>query len=105
MTALTGRRVHLRPLVLLAINTGMRRGELLSLMWRNVDFQRGVIHVTNTKTGRDRDVPMNSEVRSTLLELQRQAKEEAFVFKNRKTGVNLMDVKHAFNGACAGCRH
>ena len=50
MAALTARRVHLRPLILLAINTGMRRGELLSLAWRNVDFQRGVIQVTNTKT-------------------------------------------------------
>ncbi len=100
MTALTARRAHLRPLILLAINTGMRRGELLSLAWRNVDFQRGVIHVTNTKTGRDRDVPMNSEVRSILLELQRQNEDEAFVFRNRKTGVNLTDVKHGFNGAC-----
>ena len=69
-------------------------------MWRNVDFLRGVIHVTNTKTGRDRDVPMNSKVRSLLLDLQRQGKEEEFVFWNQKTGVNLMDVKHAFNGAC-----
>jgi len=67
MAALTARRAHLRPLILMAINTGMRRGELLSLAWRNVDFQRSVIHVTNTKTGRDRDVPMNSEVRSILL--------------------------------------
>lgn len=100
MAALIGRRAHLQPLVLLAVNTGMRRGELLSLTWRNVDFQRGVIHVTNTKTGRDRDVPMNSEVRSILLELQRQAKEEGSVFRNRKTGVNLTDVKTAFNGAC-----
>jgi integrase len=100
MAALTARRAHLRPLILLAINTGMRRGELLSLAWRNVDFQRGVIHVTNTKTGRDRDVPMNSEVRSILLELQRQGKDQAFVFGNRKTGVNLTDVKHGFNGAC-----
>ena len=72
----------------------------MSLAWRNVDFQRGVIHVTNTKTNRDRDIPMNSEVRSILLELQRQSKDEAFVFRNRKTGVNLTDVKHGFNGAC-----
>jgi integrase len=100
MAVLTGRRAHLRPVVLLAINTGMRRGELLSLMWRNVDFQRSVIHVTNTKTGKDRDVPMNSDVRYILLDLQRQGKDEAFVFKNRKTGVNLIDVKRAFNGAC-----
>ena len=43
---------------------------------------------------------MNSEVRSILLELQRQNEDEAFVFRNRKTGVNLTDVKHGFNGAC-----
>ena len=100
MAALTAGSAHLRPLILMAINTGMRRGELLSLAWRNVDFQRSVIHVTNTKTGRDRDVPMNSEVRSILLELQRQGEDEAFVFRSRKTGVNLTDVKHGFNGAC-----
>jgi integrase len=100
LTALTGKRAHLRPLILLAINTGMRRGELLTLRWSHVDFQRGVIHVTKTKTGKDRDVPINSEVRTILLELQSKAKEENHVFNNPKTGLNLTDVKTGFKGAC-----
>jgi integrase len=49
MAALMARGAHLRPLILLAINTGMRRGQILSLAWRNGDFQRGVIHVTKYK--------------------------------------------------------
>ena len=69
MKDLSGRRAHLRPIVQLAIQTGMRRGELLSLKWANVDFARGVIRVTKTKTNKDRDVPLNSESRQILLDL------------------------------------
>ena len=100
MAALTGRRAHLAPLVQVAIQTGMRRGELLRLRWQNVDFARGVVHLTKTKTGRDRDVPMSSNVREILLRLQREVGSEEFVFINRKTGLNLTDVKKAFRSAC-----
>ena len=61
MAQLTGRRKHLYPLVALALGTGMRRGELLNLSWPHVDFLRGVIHVVNTKTARDRIIPMSKE--------------------------------------------
>jgi len=37
---------------------------------------------------------MNSEVRSIVLELQRQSEDESFVFRSRNTGVNLTDVTH-----------
>jgi integrase len=100
MASLTGRRAHLVPLVRLAIHTGMRRGELLGLRWRNVDFLRGAIHVTKTKTNRDRDVPLNSEAREILLGLQRESEGEEFVFSNKKTGLNLTDVKKGFSSAC-----
>jgi hypothetical protein len=43
---------------------------------------------------------MNSEVRGILLELHRQAEDEA-LFRSRKTDVTLTDLKHGFNGACA----
>jgi integrase len=49
----------------------MRRGELLNLSWGQVDFLRGVIHVVNTKTARDRIIPMSHSVREVLIE-QRQ---------------------------------
>lgn len=62
LAVLNGPRAALRPLVMLAIHTGMRRGELLSLRWMNVDFGRGLIHVMNshreqTKSGRSRSIP------------------------------------------------
>ena len=40
IAALDNQRTGLRPLVVLAIHTGMRRGELLNLRWANVDFER-----------------------------------------------------------------
>src|ERR1041385_8972629 len=68
MGKITGRRKHLYPLVALALGTGMRRGELLNLSWPHVDFLRGVIHVVNTKTARDRIIPMSQRVREVLIE-------------------------------------
>jgi integrase len=99
MKALTGRKAHLRPLVVLAINTGMRRGELLNLTWERVDFSRDVIYVTNTKSGKDRVVPMNQLVRQELTGLRERADGE-FVFVSKRTGLNLTEIKKGFNAAC-----
>src|SRR5262249_2858245 len=89
----------LRPLVVLAINTGMRRGELLNLIWEKVDFSRNVIYVTNTKSGKDRVVPMNQLVRQELLRMSGQPDSE-FVFVSKRTGLNLTEIKKGFNAAC-----
>jgi len=104
MAQLTGRRKHLYPLVALALGTGMRRGELLNLSWRHVDFLRGVIHVVNTKTARDRIIPMSQSVREVLIE-QRKSQTGDLVFESRRivkrrAGEGLVDVKKAFVAAC-----
>lgn len=98
MNQLTGRRKHLRPIVQLALGTGMRRGELLRLTWPNVDFARGVIHVKQTKTDRDRQVPMSRQVREVLLTLRKSRKGD-FVIHTRK-GKPILEVKRAFRAAC-----
>ncbi|MFC1628695.1 tyrosine-type recombinase/integrase [Gemmatimonadota bacterium] len=58
----------LRALVHLAAVTGMRRGELLSLCWDDVDLERGylVIRAVNSKTAEGRTVPLNGEAREVL---------------------------------------
>lgn len=49
---------HLYDVVVLALSTGMRRNELLTLRWNQVDVQRGLILLEVTKTGRRREVPL-----------------------------------------------
>src|SRR5260370_41389811 len=88
LTALTGPREPLRPLVGLAIHTGIRRGELLSLRSANVDFERGLIHVMNshreqTKSGHSRSIPMNRIASQHLLSLQTESASTHYVFVNR----------------------
>ena len=48
----SGRNVYMRDLIVLAIETAMRRGELLSLDWEHVDLEAGVAHLPLTKNGR-----------------------------------------------------
>ena len=61
----------LLPLVILAIETGMRRGELLSLEWANINLNRRTCHLPMTKNGTSRDIPLSSRAIETLLDLPR----------------------------------
>ena len=56
----------LAAVVIVALNTGMRKGEILGLEWDRVDFSRGVLLLERTKSGRRREVPMNDAVDAVL---------------------------------------
>jgi integrase len=54
------RNIWIKPLVLVALETAMRRGELLSLRWENVDLAKQVAFLPDTKNGDSRSVPLST---------------------------------------------
>jgi integrase len=61
----------IRPIIVLALETAMRRGEILSLRWSNVDLVKRVAHLAMTKNGTSRDVPLSSRAVQALHDLPR----------------------------------
>jgi integrase len=56
-------RPHIRAIVTIALHSGMRQGEILSLEWRDLDFAAGFILVRDSKNGQPRHVPMDTALR------------------------------------------
>jgi len=78
----------IRPVLIIALNTGMRRNEILKLNWANVDFHRGYINIEDSKSGKPRKIPMNGSVSSALMGLPHVAD---FVFFNPETKTHVYD--------------
>ena len=56
----------LQEIILFALHTGMRQGEILNLRWEEVDFTRGTLMVMKSKNGTRRTIPLNSTVYALL---------------------------------------
>ncbi len=69
----SGRNKLLRPLIVLALETGMRRGELLAMQWRHVDLQRCTVFLPRTKSGHPRTVPLTPTAVEVMQRLPRNA--------------------------------
>lgn len=93
------RAPHLFPLVLMALHTGMRKGELLALRWREVDLRNRVVGVIDTKNGERRDLQMSKRLTEALSSMPRPIDDGARVF-------GVSNVKRSFPLACrkAGLR-
>lgn len=61
-----GRNTWMKSVIIIAIETAMRQGEILSLTWKNVDLDRKVAHLPMTKNGESRDVPLSSRAVETM---------------------------------------
>jgi integrase len=88
------------PIVLLAVTTGMRRGEILNLRWADINFTTERIFLWSTKNGETRTVPL---VGPALTELRIWAKvraisNEALIFPSRVEGnsMNTFHLDHAW---------
>ncbi|MFA4828435.1 MAG: site-specific integrase [Thermodesulfovibrionales bacterium] len=89
---------HLKPIVITALNTGMRKGEILNLKWDNVDLKHGFILLDITKNGERREIPINNTLRGILQGLTRRL-DIPCVFYDSATGKPYGDVKRSFHTA------
>lgn len=106
---------HLRRIIIAALDTGMRRGEILSQQWEHVDFPRRLLFVTKSKTpeGESREIPLTRRL-SALLETKARHSGVVFTYQDqpfrivkttwrtalRKSGirhVRFHDLRHTFN--------
>lgn len=94
---------HVFPIVLCALETGMRRGEILGLRWEDVDLERRILYVGETKTGIPRHVPISSRLAEVLRYRAGNGLGE-YVFAGApgigKRGRPFHDVRTAFENAC-----
>lgn len=97
---------HFRPILELALVTGMRRGEILKMKWKDIDFGLRMIRIPaeNSKTNRDRYIPISGTLIRLLDSLEKKGD---YVFMNDLTGNHRLRVEAAFKAACekAGIKH
>ncbi len=84
----------LRPIVVLALHTGMRRGEIFNLQWQDIDFKRNIITLLDTKNGKPRKVPMNQLVVTALKEIAKNTN-STYIFCY-EDGQRIRDVRKSF---------
>ena len=89
---------HLKPMVLLSINTGLRRGEIFNLRWSDIDFGKKTLTVegATSKSGQTHYVPLNSEILALLKEWKKQSKGEV-VFASPVTGGRFNNIKRSWS--------
>ena len=85
---------YLKPMVLLCMNTGLRRGELFNLRWADVSFPRKQLTVegTTSKSGQTRHVDLNSDAMTLLVQWKAQA-EGDYVFTSPVSGERFNNIK------------
>ena len=88
----------LRPIVICALHSGMRRGEILSRTWEDVDFDQQLVRVRYTKSKKKRFIPINDTLDEMLRALPK-FKECPYVFANPKTKARWSDKKIAWEYA------
>lgn len=104
---------HLRSILIVAADTGLRKNELLTLTVADLDFKERVIRLRaiNAKTNRNRGIPMTTRVERELQKLSAEKQDRDFIFGGVKDfkrsfgtlkrtagidGLNFHDFRHAF---------
>jgi integrase len=91
---------YLKPIITVALNTGMRKAEILNLQWNQIDFKAKRLRVEKTKNGKVRFIPINDVLFYELRRLENQNGQSPYVFFNAETMKPYVDIKKGFKAAC-----
>jgi len=95
------RQPWLLPLVTLGVHTGMRRGELLGLGWDNVNLDRGLITLQQSKTLKIKTIPINEAAREALMWLDKHRYgDHVFMYHWRKP-IGKANVQKSIDRVCS----
>lgn len=86
--------LYLKPIIITALHTGMRRGEILNLKWSNIDFVQGFIELLETKSGKSRKIPISDSLHRVLKSIKPTSE---YVFINPQTNEPYKDLKKSFH--------
>lgn len=95
------RKRFLYPLVLLALSTGMRKGEILALRWRDVDLVKGILRVEDSKNGEKRSLPLTGRALAVLKEIGKVRRLDTDLIFSREDGKAPLEFKRQWEGAIA----
>ena len=93
---------RIRPIIVMCLETGMRKTEVLTTKWDNVDMAARSIFIPTTKNGESRNVPMSERLAEILDDIPRMDS-SPYVFhhlKGKRAGTRYLDVDGAFTAAC-----
>jgi len=85
---------HIKPIIICALYTGMRKSEILKLKWSQIDFDNGYIDILKSKSGKERKIPLAQKLKNELLKMGKNGEE--FVFINPDTQKPYFDIKKSF---------
>jgi integrase len=88
---------HLRSIVITALNTGMKKIELLNLKWENMDIEHGCIVLDKARKS-ERMIPINDTLKKTLINISRH-QDVPYVFYNNTTNKPYRDISKSFANA------
>jgi len=95
---------HLKPIIITALHTGMRLGELLNLKHENINMDEAVITVVDTKSTKIRTIPINNELKTILKYVIKVGNDRVFCDDD---GRSIKSIKTAFKNAVrrSGIKH
>ncbi|MBN1829831.1 MAG: site-specific integrase [Deltaproteobacteria bacterium] len=105
----TPQAVYLKDFIIIALNTGMRKGEILSLKWSQI--RNGFIYLNKTKTDEARQIPVNSDLELCFKAMRKRREirsdylfpDECHIENSRdqqkREDRYIQDIKTSFNGA------